>query len=76
MLAALLSKVELIEVSSNYIKICSRYIKTPDKADILHVATCLQTGSILMTNDRHFDKIKAEGIIEVWSVSKAIRQLV
>jgi predicted nucleic acid-binding protein len=76
MLAALLSKVQLIQISKNYIKICSRYIKTPDKADILHAATCLQTGSILITNDRHFDRIKAEGIIEVWNVSKAIRQLV
>lgn len=76
LLAALLSKMELIEVSKNYIKICSRYIKTPDKADILHATTCLQTRSILITNDKHFDKIKDEGIIEVWNVSKAIRQLV
>lgn len=76
LLAALLSKMELIQVSSNYIKICSRYIKTPDKADILHAATCLQTESILITNDRHFDRIKAEGIIVVWNVPKAIRQLI
>ena len=76
LLAALLSKMEVIEVSKNYRKICSRYIKTPDKADILHAATCLQTGAILITNDRHFDKIGDEGVIEVWNVSKAIRQLI
>lgn len=76
LLAALLSKMEIIEVAENHRKICRRYIKTPDKADILHAATCLQTGAILITNDRHFDKIKDEGVIEVWDVSKAIRQLI
>jgi len=75
LLAALLSKMQVIEVSKNYRKICGKYIKTPDKADILHAATCLQTGAILITNDRHFNKIRDEGIIEVWNVSKAIRQL-
>lgn len=75
LLATLLSKMQVIEVSKNYRKICSKYIKTPDKADILHAATCLQTGAILITNDRHFNKIRDEGIIEVWNVSKAIRQL-
>ncbi len=74
--AALLSKMELIDVSKNYRKICKKYVKTPDKADILHAATCLQTGAVLITNDRHFDKIRDEGIIEVWNVSKAIRQLI
>ncbi len=76
LLAALLSKMEVIEVSKSYRKICSKYIKTPDKADILHAATCLQTGAILITNDRHFDKMRDEGIIEVWDVSKAIRELI
>ncbi len=76
LLAALLSKMEVIEASKSYRKICSKYIKTPDKADILHAATCLQTGAILITNDRHFDKMRDEGIIEVWNVSKAIRELI
>jgi len=75
LLAALLSKMEVIEVSKNYRKVCRKYIKTPDKADILHAATCLQTGAILITNDRHFDKIRDEGVIEVWSISKAVRQI-
>lgn len=76
LVAALLSKMELIDVSKNYRKICKKYVKTPDKADILHAATCLQTSAVLITNDRHFDKIGDEGIIEVWNVSKAVRQLI
>ena len=67
--------MEIVRVAKNYRKICKAYIKTPDKADIMHVATCLQTGAILITNDRHFDKIRDEGIIEVWNLSKTIKKL-
>ena len=75
LLSSLLSKMGLVRVSRNYRKICRTYIKTPDKADVLHTATCLQTGAALITNDRHFDLIKEEGIIKVLSVSEAIRKL-
>ena len=76
LLATLLSKMQVVDVSKNYRKICKRYIKTPDRADILHAATCLQTRAILITNDRHLDRIRDEGIIQVWNVSKAIRELI
>jgi len=73
--SALLSKMELVKVLKNYRKICKTYIRTPDRADVLHAATCLQTGAALITNDRHFDQIKKEGIIEVLSVGEAIKKL-
>ncbi len=76
LLASLLSKMEIVEVPKKYRKICRMYIKTPDSADILHAATCLQSGAVLVTNDKHFHKIRDEGIIEVWDISKAIKQLV
>jgi len=38
-------------------------------------ATCLQTGATLITNDLHFDTIRDQGIIEVWSTAEAIRRL-
>jgi hypothetical protein len=41
----------------------------------LHAATCLQTGAALITNDKHFDRIKKEGVIEVWNASMAIKEL-
>ena len=75
LLAVLLSKMEIVRVAKNYRKICKVYIKTPDMSDIMHAATCLQTGAILITNDRHFDRIRDEGIIEVWSLSKSIKNL-
>jgi predicted nucleic acid-binding protein len=73
--SALLAKMEIVKVKENYRRACKPYIFTPDKADILHAATCLQMDSILITNNRHFDKIKEAGIIEVWDVSKAIKNL-
>jgi predicted nucleic acid-binding protein len=75
LISAILSKMELVKVPEKYVKICKTYLQTPDKADVLHAATCLQTGAILITNDRHFDRIKSEGIIEVLSVSDAIKRL-
>lgn len=74
-LSALLEKMELIEVGENFIKICMNYIKTPNKADIIHVALCLKTDAILITNDTHFNKIRDEGIIKVWGISRGIKEL-
>jgi predicted nucleic acid-binding protein len=73
-LSALLSKIELFEVSENYIKICKNYIKTPNLADIIHAATCLKADAILISNDTHFNNIRNEGIIKVWSITKMIKQ--
>lgn len=75
LISALLGKMELVRVPENYVKICKPYIRTPDKADVLHAATCLQTGAVLITNDRHFNLIKEEGIIEVLSVGEAVKKL-
>jgi predicted nucleic acid-binding protein len=64
-----------VEVSKDYIKKCNEYFAKDNIVDIVHAATCLQENSILITNDRHFDKISKNKIIEVWSISKAIEAL-
>lgn len=74
-LGALLDKMEIVEVGKNHIKICKNYIRTPNLADIIHTAACLKSDAIMITNDKHFNRIKDEGIIKVWSVSEAIKQL-
>jgi predicted nucleic acid-binding protein len=51
------------------------YLPEDEAADVIHAATCLQSGSILITNDKDFDEIRDSGIIEVWSTSEAIRKL-
>lgn len=75
LLAALLEKMKLIDVGGNFVKVCKGYIRTPDLADIVHAAACLKSGAVLISNDKHFNRIKKEGIITVWSVSEAIEKL-
>ena len=74
-IAALTSKIPLVRVRPKYRSICKTYIRTPDKADILHAAVCLQTDATLITNHRHFRRIGKEGVVEVWSISQAIKRL-
>ena len=74
-LSALLDKMEIIDVGKNFVKICMKYVKTPNKADIVHAAVCLEANSILISNDAHYNKIKKEGIINVWGISKAIKHI-
>lgn len=75
LISALLTKMEIGIVPEGCVKACRAHISTPDKVDVLHAATCLQTGAALITNDRHFDRIKEAGIIEVLSVSEATKKL-
>lgn len=49
---ALIRRTTIVKVSENFRKICKTYIQTPDKADILHAAACLQTGATMITNER------------------------
>jgi predicted nucleic acid-binding protein len=75
LLYALISKMEVVDVQDKFIRICRSYMDTEDPADIIHAATCLQTDAILISNDRHFDPVRDEGIVEVWSTTKAIQEL-
>ena len=75
LLHALISKMDIVDIQERYIAACRSAMGTEDPADVLHAATCLQTGATLITNDRHFDTIRDEGIIEVWSTAEAILRL-
>lgn len=73
-LQKLINKMELVEIDEKFLRLCKSYFPEEEIIDIYHAATCLQTGAIIVTNDRHFDKINDEKIIEVWSISKAIEK--
>lgn len=75
LLYALISKIEVVEVRDKFIRICRSYMETEDSTDVIHAATCLQADAILITNDRDFDPVRDEGIVEVWSTTKAIQHL-
>ena len=74
-LGALLGKMEIMEVNEKFVRICRDYIDTPNLSDIVHAAACLKSDAVLVTNDTHYDRIRDEGIIEVWSISMAIKTL-
>ncbi len=75
LLQALIGKMEIIEARGNFVKVCKAYMGASDVVDIVHAATCLQSDAVLITNDRHFDRIRDEGIIKVWSITDAIQNL-
>ncbi len=75
MLGALLGKMRLVPVSENLVRLSRNYIETPDLADVIHAAACVKSDAVLITNDKHFERVKDEGIVEVWSISEAIERL-
>jgi len=75
LLEAIASKMRVINVENRYIKICKGYIGTSDLSDVYHAAACLQSGSVLISDDGHFNRIRDEGIINVWGTHQAINEL-
>ena len=73
-LQKLIDKTEVVDVDEKVLRLCKSYFPEEELIDLYHAATCLQEGAVLITNDRHFDKINDEKIIEVWSISKAIKE--
>ncbi len=72
LIGALLKKTRFVQVKRSFHAACRRYIRTPDPADLLHAATCLQESAVLISNDKHFSRIAEAGIVEVWTVAKAV----
>jgi len=71
-----LRKTVLIEVGKESIGMCATYFSgRKQSADIFHAATALQSRSIMITNDNDFEQLKKSGLLEIWSISEAIRRL-
>jgi hypothetical protein len=64
-----------VNPSQEEIDVCATFFPESELSDIVHAATCLYADAILITNDRHFNKIKEIDVIEVWSNTKAIKRL-
>ena len=71
---AMLEKMSIVRVEERFIVACSSYFPPQSVADCLHAATCLQTGAVLVSNDRDFDKIRKAGLVDVLRTSEAIRR--
>jgi len=68
-------RIQLIEPDYENIETCKMFMPEDEFADLYHASTCLKAEAIMITNDRHFDKIKKAELIRVWSISEAIRNL-
>jgi predicted nucleic acid-binding protein len=73
-LQKLIDRTEVIDVKEKFLRLSKSYLPEDELIDIYHAATCLQECAVLITNDRHFDEINDEKIIEVWSISRAIEE--
>lgn len=68
-------RVKIVNPSREEMLKCLDYFPSNQVADAVHAATCLKTGAIIITNDKHFEKIAEKGLIEVWNIKKAIEEL-
>lgn len=75
LLLSLKKKMRIVNVDRDSILACKDYFPESELSDVVHAATCMKEGSIIITNDKHFDKICSEGLIEVWNITKAIKEL-
>ncbi|WP_175060121.1 PIN domain-containing protein [Thermococcus sp. 2319x1] len=68
-------RIKIANPSREEVLKCLKYFPPSQVADAVHAATCLKTGAIIITNDKHFEKIAKEGLIEVWEIKRAIKSL-
>ena len=75
LLDRLLQEAAVFEISEDAVARCIPFFPEGQVADVLHAATCLYASGTLISNDRHFDKIRDAEITEVWTISEAIAKL-
>lgn len=71
----IISKAVLVEPDRNHIEYCKPFFSEKEYADLYHAATCLKANAILITNDKDFNRIAKTSIIKVWSITRAIKEL-
>ncbi|MDG6901185.1 MAG: PIN domain-containing protein [Nitrososphaerota archaeon] len=71
----LTDKMRVVELDERALARCRRYLPADASADVMHASASLQTGAILITNDRDFDRIRRSGLIQVWSIGEAMGRL-
>jgi predicted nucleic acid-binding protein len=69
------AKVTVVTPRKEDIEIVKPYMPETELADVYHAAACLRSKAILITNDKDFDNLKNHAIIEIWSITEAIRKL-
>jgi len=75
LLRRLAEKTTMARVGEDALNRCKPYLPVTEGADVVHAATALVTGAVLITNDTDFDRIGRARVIKVWSISEAIRRI-
>lgn len=68
-------KTSIIIPKEETIAECRKYFPETQFKDILHAATAMDAKAVVLTNDKHFNKIKETGKLEVWDIPTAINLL-
>ncbi|MGQ9479730.1 MAG: PIN domain-containing protein [Thermoproteota archaeon] len=67
-------RIKLYEPERGEVNACKPYFQD-EYADLYHAATCLKANATLITNDKHFDRIKQVGLVKVISTSEALKKI-
>ena len=68
--------MERVAVAERFLLACAPYFRPAEVADCVHAAACLQSGALLVSNDRHFAPIRKAGVVPVLTATEAIRRWV
>ena len=66
-------KATIIKPEKEDIGAVKPYMPETEYADTYHAAACLKAKATLITNDRDYDNVKSNHLIEVWSITEALR---
>ena len=74
LVSALLARSEIVRVEDRFLLACAPFLGSADVSDRVHAATCLQTGAVLVSNDRDFEAVRKAGLVDVRTVTEALRR--
>jgi len=74
--SAILERMETVRVEERFLAACAPYFGPGHASDRVHAATCLQTGAVLVSNDRDFEAIRKAGLVEVATIKDALERWV
>ena len=71
----LINKTKIITIKDISIAKIKNYFPKNEILNLLHAATAYQENATIISNDKHFERLKETGLVNVWSISEAISQL-
>jgi predicted nucleic acid-binding protein len=56
------------------VRACESYFAANAKRDVIHAATCLDTGATLVSDDPDFEAVAEAGVIHRLTITEAVRR--